>query len=215
MRIIDKKHDFYDYLQDSTDNAIVFDRHNSFLLTKETICSYFNYSEYRGSRSNYRFLLMQCGATFWLMLANIKKVGYTIINYDIELLKVWKNYNKPNYLFQLEVITFIEENYKIYDYKNKDYNIDNIKENIEDLKSAIDQNNYHIIFSILKRKKNMPLLKASGFASVIDPITIFCAIEEYFSIEKMKLETTEPKGITNDDKIILHGFDTKTSFRKK
>ena len=33
MRIIDKQHDFYDYLQDPTDR-IVFDRRGSFLLTK-------------------------------------------------------------------------------------------------------------------------------------------------------------------------------------
>jgi hypothetical protein len=34
-------------------------------------------------------------------------------------------------------------------------------------------------------------------------------------MEKSKLETTEAKGTTNDDKIIMHGFDTKTSFRGK
>ena len=43
---------------------------------------------------------------------------------------------------------------------------------------------------------------------------MFCAIEEYFSIEKSKMETTEPKGATNDDKIVMHGFDTKLSFRR-
>ena len=37
MRIIDKQHDFYDYLQDPTDR-IVFDRRGSFLLTKERFC---------------------------------------------------------------------------------------------------------------------------------------------------------------------------------
>ena len=37
MRIIDKNHDFYDYLQDPTDNTIVFDRRGSFLLEKSYI----------------------------------------------------------------------------------------------------------------------------------------------------------------------------------
>ena len=38
MRIIDKQHDFYDYLQDPTDR-IVFDRRGSFLLTKKLFCN--------------------------------------------------------------------------------------------------------------------------------------------------------------------------------
>ena len=34
MRIIDNKHDFYDYLQDSTDH-LVFDRRRSFCLLSQ------------------------------------------------------------------------------------------------------------------------------------------------------------------------------------
>ena len=62
--------------------------------------------------------------------------------------------------------------------------------------------------------KTAPLLKASGLGHIIDPQEMFCAVEEYFSIEKTKSETTEPKGATNDDKIEMHGVDTKTSFRR-
>ena len=46
MRIIDNKHDFYDYLQDPTD-TVVFDRRNSFLLTKEIMCDKLYQGGYR------------------------------------------------------------------------------------------------------------------------------------------------------------------------
>jgi hypothetical protein len=93
---------------------------------------------------------------------------------------------------------------------------------VDDMIAAIDHNDYRLLATINKHctwnrdKKTtyeIPILKASGLASVIDPLEMFCSIEEYFSREKTMAETTEPKGITNDDKIIMHGFDTKTSFR--
>ena len=31
---------------------------------------------------------------------------------------------------------------------------------------------------------------------------------------KTASETTEAKGTTNEDKVVMHGFDVKTSFRK-
>jgi hypothetical protein len=46
-------------------------------------------------------------------------------------------------------------------------------------------------------------------------VDVFCSIEEHFSREKTAAERTEPLGATNNDKIIMHGFDTKTSFRGK
>ena len=60
----------------------------------------------------------------------------------------------------------------------------------------------------------MPGFKACGIADLVDPVSVFCAIEEHFSMEKTASETTEAKGTTNEDKVIMHGFDVKTSFRK-
>ena len=34
-------------------------------------------------------------------------------------------------------------------------------------------------------------------------------------MEKTASETTEAKGTTDEDKVIMHGFDAKWSFRKK
>ena len=230
MRIIDNKHDFYDYLQDSTDTRCVFDRRNSYKLTKEYLNQWvfgFNHN-----KQTYRFLLLQCGATYWLFL--VKKLGFSNPNdiyteYKIvDLLATWKNYNKPNYLLQLDDINlrFI---YKLTDRKTNDFDPDKIKANIKDIIDAIDHNqvgyyyrerigNIPSQYKYVPYEKDIntyPILESCGLNQFINPIEIFSAIEEYFSIEKAKTETTEAKGATNDDKIIMHGFDTKTSFRGK
>ena len=71
MRIIDKNHDFYDYLQSPTDNRLVFDRRRSFQLTKERIwcairskCGLYRWNK----TDEHTYLLLQCGAHFWLFV---------------------------------------------------------------------------------------------------------------------------------------------------
>ena len=224
MRIIDKNQDFYDYLQDSTD-TLVFDRRNSFLLTKEYFCRSLSIYRYRDSK--YRFILLQCGSTFWLFIVTITKCNSygSVEDYEVELLTTWKNYDKSNELLKLDMIQF-KNSYKMYEYRTRDFVYDRIKENVDDLVSAINRNDFSVETnmnkyinyvdykcSYKKEEKTLPLLKACGIGNILDPQQIFCAIEEYFSTEKMKLETTEAKGTTNDDKITMHGFDTKTSFR--
>ena len=213
MRIIDNKHDFYDYLQDPTD-TVVFDRRNSFLLTKEIMCDKLFQRGYLKENKE-RYILIQCGATFWLVKAVILKQNHLgwPENYVLNLMTSWKNYNKPNKLLAIESI---EPHTWYYCLKEKR------KQTVDDVIAAIDHNDYRLLATINKHhtwngnKKTtyeIPILKASGLASVIDPLEMFCSIEEYFSREKTMAETTEPKGITNDDKITMHGFDTKTSFR--
>ena len=215
MRIIDNKHDFYDYLQDPTD-TVVFDRRNSFLLTKEIMCDKLYQGGYRYLEENKeRYILIQCGATFWLVKAVIlaqNDLGRPE-NYALILIASWKNYYKPNKLLAIESI---EPHAWHYCLKEKR------KPTIDDVVAAIDYNDYRRLATINEHRTwngnketryEIPILKASGLASVIDPLEMFCSIEEYFSREKTMAETTEPKGITNDDKITMHGFDTKTSFR--
>ena len=217
MRIIDKNNDFYDYLQDSTD-TLVFDRRGSYLITKESLCSSLSWYDYRSQK--YRFLLLQCGATFWLILLKVKKMdkyNNKITDYEMEVLNSWRNYDKPNDLLKLDFILF-SNTYKIFDYKINDYVYENIKNNVKDFVDSINRNDYRY-YNIFKcdldsNVYRIPLLKACGFGNIVDVQEMFCAIEEYFSIEKMKLETTEPKGSTNNIKIEMHGFDTKSSFRK-
>ncbi len=230
MRIIDKNTDFYDYLQDSTDN-IVFDRRDSFLLTKEKFCKNISV-KHRGLNDKYRFVLLQCGTSFWLFFVSIKDFNEygDATDYDIELLHNWKNYNKPIKLFDLNYIDVELWKYNHYIWKIKtrpDNKYNKIKNCIEYIKNDIDQNDYKILCNMnkhittkfvknnIQRKEfTIPLLKACGIAPLINPQDIFYAIEEYFSLKKTASEKTDPIGVTDSDKIIMHGFDTKTSFRK-
>lgn len=225
MRIIDKQHDFYDYLQDPTDR-IVFDRRGSFLLTKEIFCYGIRFQRYHNN-SRYRFVLLQCGAAHWLFLVTITvmdRIGNPV-DYDMELLRSWKNYNRPNKLIELNVISF---RISMWDYMLQDIDTQKVRTRVSDLEAAVDQGNYWVEYDlgchikitdhkgILKKEmQNLPILKACGIAGLIDPVSIFCAIEEYFSIEKTASETTEARGVTDEDKVIMHGFDAKTSFRKR
>lgn len=217
MRIIDKMHDYYDYLQDSTDN-LVFDRRGSYLLTKDSLCRSFNIWNYR---SNNSFLLVQSGATYWLILVTITGYDKNYINdyindYKLTLLTTWKNYDKAIKLFSIDTIDFTYIYTRRFK-ENNNYNYDKIIDNLDNLVRAVNNNEYRIDYNICDYNKHntMPLLKACGIGNIINPSNLFYAIEEYFSMEKSKAETTEAKGTTNDDKIIMHGFDTKTSFRGK
>ena len=211
MRIIDKQHDFYDYLQDPTD-TIVFDRRDSFLLTKEMICNRLRF--WRDKNVN-RYILMQCGANFWLFLLTVTEfVNSTPKDYDLQLLDYWKNYDKP--LLDTP-ISLTEIKFPYYLRLNNNQFRDAINHNEYE-----SENNFNNFLSYRSngtgwdaKEYTIPLLKACGVSNLVDPTIIFCAIEEYFSMKKTASETTEPKGITNDDKIIMHGFDTKTSFRGK
>lgn len=228
MRIIDKQQDYYDYLQNTSDK-LVFDRRGSYLLTKEMICERLN-SNHVYTRSDYRFLLFQCGAYYWLLLAKITeyKDGSDPADYELELLAGWKNYDKPRELLKLDLISFHTQFWMWKGFASGELAYDKVKSNVEVLQKAIDNKSYSHEYTICQYVKGVeckndlnretrtaPLLKACGIGSLIDPVAMFCAVEEYFSMEKTASETTEAKGATNDDKIIMHGFDTKTSFRGK
>lgn len=216
MRIIDKNHDFYDYLQSHTD-TLVFDRRNSFLLTKEMVCEIWRY----GYDRQHKLLLLQCGSSFWLMLLTATKYDESYfrrpIDYSIDLLDHWQNYNKQRKCISIASISC---SYGMMRDKEK------ICSSVDKLRYAIDHNNYKTEYDLSRivvtkdhkigysrETRDIPLLKACGISKVIDPRSIFCAIEEYFSMEKTASERTEPLGVTNDDKIVMHGFDTKKSFR--
>ena len=224
MRIIDKQHDFYDYLQDPTDR-IVFDRRGSFLLTKKLFCDGIKYLRYYND-SRYRFVHLQCGVAHWLFLVKVitKGVCGDPVDYTMELLINWKNYDGSNELIKLTVISF---SISMWDYRIKDFDPERIKARVNDLRAAVDHGDYRVECNIgrytkytdhkgtyIHEEQDLPILKACGIADLVDPVSVFCAIEEHFSMVKTASETTEAKGTTNEDKVIMHGFDVKTSFRK-
>ena len=224
MRIIDKKHDFYDYLSDPED-TLVFDRRDSFIVSKDYIYSRLDWIRYY-KEFNYRFLVLQCGATYWLLLLTITSKEYMNGNYDVELLATWKNFNKKRELLKLDLISFIS--YFLTD-KNRKISYDKIKENVDKIKNMIDTNDYtsecvlcdsvHHHYNYKTKETDItfepPILAATGLGAVIDPMQMFLSIDEHFSLLKTESERTDPIGMTNNDKITSHGFDTKTSFRGK
>ncbi len=222
MRIIDKNHDIYDYLQDPTDNHLIFDRRGSFLLDKTRICKAMQMHEFRGHPNcDHKYLEVQCGPSHWVFLATITERDTwsnfdTPVDYDLELIKSWRDdkiADKP-----IRVIVYAC-NWDKFDWKTKKMVYERQDDNIL-LKDGIDVSTYTT--SIRDKnaphgyrdiKYTIPLLKGIGIGDLINPFDIFCAIEEHFSMQKTAAERTEPIGATNNDKIVMHGFDTKTSFR--
>lgn len=235
MRILDKNTDFYDYLQNMyPDTSITFDRTDSFLLTKEIMCEHLrDYRGYRSWKNPFRYILLQVCNTFWLFLVEITETtSYDEPkNYAVELLTTWKNYDKPRALMKLDVITFdytVDSAVRDYDYKAGGwvYDKSKIEKRLPALVQAVDTNNIRIQQSINKHtiyhgsyenreEKHLPLLKACGLGSCINPLEIYLSFEEYFSLEKTAGERTESVGLTDVEKIGNHGFSTKDSFRGK
>ena len=226
MRIIDNKHDFYDYLQDPTD-IIVFDRRDSFELTKDFLCSRL-YETRQNEKSGLMYIQLQCGVTHWLFVLEVTFTGFSLRpdkDFKVHLVDTWKDYDSTNELIKLTQVEFNMFLNRKSSRIGKD--LDSVLKNKSYFVDELTHNNAKIVTTLsnyrqYNRDRNMedkfltvPLLKSSGLASLIDPVQIFTAIEEYFSIEKTKSETTEAKGTTNDDKITMHGFDLKTSFRGK
>lgn len=237
MRIIDKNRDYYDYLADPTD-TLVFDRRNSWLITKEDICKAITYS----NDEKHAFFLLQCGGNYWLFFATATEIKrdngfHKVTNYSLELLSTWKNYDKPLKLLNLTAIEFNSMwSYRVFDYKDRsrilledavrknaayfidailhgDYRVtSNFSQTYED---TYDSKGRYLGYNARKKVEMFPILKACGIANLIDPETMYYAIDEYFSLMKTASEKSEAEGTTNNDKIINHGFDTKTSFRGK
>lgn len=226
MRIIDKNTDFYDYLQNVyIDKSIVFDRTDSYLLTKEIMCDALK----RRGDQRYNFLLIQVCNTFWLFLIEILETTDWDMptRYNIELIISWKNYHKDRKLIDLSVIDFnLSVDHELRKGFFGDYDKSKIMGKQEILIQAVNNGDFKVYKCIdshtvyygsgagaTKAAKHLPLLKACGVADFIDPLEIFLAFEEYFSLEKSSNERTESIGLTDTEKIGNHGFDKKKSFR--
>lgn len=209
MRIIDKNTDFYDYYQNIyKDDTFTFDRRESFILTKEIMCQHLSRCGWRHWRSadrDYVHGLLQIGITYWLFVFNIKERNNfdNVIDYDIELIETWKNSNKPRKLCNFDLMLLYSTRTPVSDVKNDFY----IRK--------INVSHHSLYQGDIKVEKNIPLLKACGIAKLVDPLSIYLAFEEYFSLEKTASERRDPLGITDIDKVESHGFDKKTSFRGK
>ena len=204
MRIISKVHDFYDYLQNPTDK-IVFDRRGAAVVKKEDLARFINTCD----RGAVVCMIVRCGTLNLLFRIYSDGIGrHDFINsaalpkYSLELLDSWKQYDVANVDTATGACIFELKRY---------YKADSSTEKI---KAAVKNGDYYRY--PLGGYKNQNMIFADlGFAALVNPFEVFSAIEEYFSLKRQATERTEPLGVTNDDKIVMHGFDTKTSFRGK
>lgn len=215
MRIISKIKDFYDYISyefSDKDDDIVFDRRNSIILTKKDIASFLRLNDYEKKTyysdiSNY--LIFQVGCLFYLIEVydiEYKDVIYCGVkqkefsNYKMKVLSKWRNYNNK------DVMNFYKLHRYFY-YKTDNQFIDYAKSEILSEDDKMERAGYADI------KDKTFILNETGLASVIDPKEIYLGLDEYFSSLITDREKRESVGITNNEKIVNHGFDKKTSFR--
>lgn len=205
MRIIDKNRDFYDYFQDY-DSDIVFDRRGSRILTNEELNVWYLYNRRYKSEFTDKYFLLQIGYTNWLILAkptNIDKDTYgyfTVNDFSLELVEMWKNYNKSvDFKFGEIQTHYTLEYLTSKKFNHKTALIDDIK-----LGNFEYKNNLAEKSPIILNKTKLP--------SILDAQDVYFAIEEWLSHKK---DDIVHDSMTDKEKIISHGFDTKSSFRGK
>ena len=134
------------------DNSLTFDRTDSFILSKDDLCSYLHVNKYT-KEGDFEYLLLQVCNVFWLFLVTISKIddNRRVKDCTIELLSSWRNYNKPRCLIQLDVISFgwdIRQKLFTYFIPWSQRLGDNEKQKVREKKSilvdAVNTNNYQV-----------------------------------------------------------------------
>ena len=202
MRIIDKNKDFYDYFQDY-DSDIVFDRRGSYILTNGELNRWVLWSR---SKADDKYFLLQIGYTNWLILIKPTKInqdgwgGYTVEDFSLELIEMWKDYNKSVDFKFGEIKTYYTMEYMTSKkFNHKTALIDDIK-----LGNFEYKNNFAEKSPIVLNKTKLP--------SILNAQEVYLAIEEWLSHKK---DDIVHDSMTDKEKIVSHGFDTKSSFRGK
>lgn len=202
MRIIDKNKDFYDYFQDYGSD-IVFDRRGSYILTNGELNRWVLWTRHEADD---KYFLLQIGYTNWLILAKPTKInrdgwgGYTVEDFSLELIEMWKDYNKSvDFKFGEIKTHYTMEYITSKKFNHKTALIDDIK-----LGNFEYKNNFTEKSPIVLSKTKLP--------SILNAQEVYIAIEEWLSHKK---DDIVHDSMTDKEKIVSHGFDTKSSFRGK
>ena len=208
MQILDKNKDFYDFYQNIyIDKTYTFDRRKSVYFHKED----WNEIFYNNER-NYIYYILQVGYSRYLYKITYIDVSKATVfvpshldNYKVELVKYWKNYD--NLVdFEFGIVEELES------YGRKNYHPSYEKQSIDSLYNTELKKTY--LYASRLKDRSYPILCESGIASCTDSHQLYMDIEEWLSAQKERELRTESKGITDKQKIINHGFDTRESFRK-
>lgn len=223
MRIISKYTDFYDSCQYIyPDDTFTFDRTNAVLLDKHDVClklpESYAYNRYCKHKHVYGFILLQIGATFWLLASEYTKFDFCVTDYELHYLTSWKNYDLPRELIKISVISFPWgiNNQICGSFRGDFYDLQVVQGKLDILIQAINTKDYEVRSVINKSSGalHIPILCKLGFQTCLNPMEVYQAFDEYFSLEKTASEKIEADGTTDKDRILNHGFDDKVSFRK-
>ena len=210
MRIIDKYKDYYDFFgHKSEDKTLVYDRRGSTPLNKETVLFHI----YRYSRDNSLTFGLQAGFKLFILEAihlqadydpKTRKLQY--VAGDLQLVDSIDNFNWAG-----QPLQFVDLKLPYTRFNNRWYTY----------RSAWDRSyqNQLKTVPVMRKKDNgqpdeplaeKPLLCDTAIPALIPPFEIYKNLEMYIS--SLKTEKTVDIA-TNDEKIINHGFDMKSSFR--
>lgn len=237
MRILDKNTDFYDFYQNIyRDNTYTFDRTASFFITKEGICDKIThkYSMRYGDIPHIGDLFLsvvQVCNDFWLIAIEISEVAENrysfmpeVSDINFHLISHFKDYNAERKLISVDILgkKFLPHySHAVKLPKTLDdcfVNADNL---VMSVKHGYLESKNHFGPVVKKypdgteKEKTIPLLIATGYKDCIDPLDMYNALEEYFSVNRSSAERIESVGLTDKEKITNHGFDAKSSFRGK
>lgn len=201
MRIIDKNQDYYDFYQRIYPDAyLVFDRRGSVIVNSDLIrdmqcrAQSFNVSFYYENDSWILYFILESGYDRWVFYIEYTyRDGYSMETEDIDVLH-FKDYKGEPKELSLSVM-------KIPWMHIRDE---------QDIVRIVENGDFTRFWEIKK-----PILKDCEFAGLVDAFDLYNSIEEFLSFVKTKSERTESIGITDKEKIVNHGFDTKKSFRGK
>ena len=171
--------------------------------------------------------LVQVCNDFWLIAIEVSEVQdkeHFITDVNFTLISHFKDYNKQRKLISVDIIgrRFCSSYSNARRFpKNMDECRDRADDVVMAIKKGYCESKLHFGPVVItyaggaKKEKTIPLFIASGYKDCIDPLDIYNAFEEYFSLERASAERTESVGLTDKEKITNHGFDTKISFRGK
>lgn|SRR5574344_78507 len=229
MKILDKYKDYYDFLSHTidSDDTIFFDRRGSTLFYPISI----NIDDSMTEKDIIKFATYDMSFDRKCILGLYS--GYSLFLFEVKTLPS-EDENDPH-RFQLEN----SDRYMTYSISyigsRKNYERD-IHEPILEFYSLTDNSPFNVrykkgykspnfVTSNLKNAKvrriwdtyetkeySVPILKDTFIAKFIHPEDIYYSIEEFISSKKNDIDT-ESKGLTDKEKVINHGFDTKSSFR--
>jgi hypothetical protein len=231
MQIIDKNKDFYDFLQFQygIDKSRTYDRRGSIILTQSKLIKFLlghndklfisDNTKY-GSNVKYDIqFILECGNIQYVIKIEDIKALYnaeSIIEWEGKYILL-KEFNEFLHLFDATPISIfcLEVNRTII-YKSKRFN------KWFNWKKSKNWNDVKLNDLVNKEKKDNikknpdkllinPILKDSKIPSIIPAEKIMQGLELYFS--SLNEDKTINISLTDNDKLINHGFDKRWSFR--